>query len=157
MFRVIFSWSQPGSTSLEKVRVIKKVDNSDWVSPTVYVKNKRIRVGVNFSMDINDSLKDHSYPLPSSKDNFSKLNRGKIFSKIDMSEAYLQVKVDEKCSKYLTIRTHQGFYALRCLPFGLKVALNLFQQIKDAMLAGQDYAMANLDDKLIKTKKYGTT
>ena len=109
--------------------MIEKVDYSDWASPTVYVKkkNKKIRVCADFSTGLNDCIRDHSYPLPTPEDIFSKLNGGKLFSKIDLSEAYLQVKVDEECSKYLTIHTHRGLYNLKRLSFGLKVAPSLFQ------------------------------
>ena len=47
---------------------------------------------------------------------------------------------------------HRGSYAQRHLSFGLKVALSLFQQIMDAMLAGLDYVMAYLDEILIKSE-----
>ena len=83
--------------------VVEKVDYSGWASPTVYVKkkNKKIRVCADFSTGLNDCLMDHSYPLPSPEDIFTKLNGEKFFSKIDLSEAYLQVKVSEECAKYL--------------------------------------------------------
>ena len=71
-----------------------------------------------------------------------------------MSEAYLQVIVEEECTKYLTIHTHRGLYRLRRLPFGLKVALSLFQQIMNTMLSGLGYAMAYLDDILIKSENF---
>ena len=82
---------------LEKMGVIPKVDDSDWVALMVYVKkkNKKIRVRENFSTVLNDCFKHHAYPLLSPEDTFSKLNGGKVFSKIDLSEAYLPVKVDE--------------------------------------------------------------
>ena len=67
---------------------------------------------------------------------------------------YLQVKVEEECTKYLTIHTHRGLYRLRWLRFGLKVAPSLFQQIMDTMLSGLEYAMAYLDDILIKSKNF---
>ena len=82
------------------------------------------------------------------------MNGGKVFSKIDLSEAYLQVKVEEECAKYLTIHTHRGLYRLRRLPFSLKVAPSLFQQIMDTILSGLEYAMAYLDDILIKSKNF---
>ena len=70
----------------------------------------------------------------------------------NLSKPYLQVKVDEECSKYVTIHTHRYLYVLRYLPFGLKEASSLFPQIKDAMLAGPDYAMAYLGGILIKSE-----
>ena len=76
----------------------------------------------------------------------------KFFSKIDLSEVYLQVKVSEVCSKYLCINTHLGLFRLKRLPFGLKVAPALFQQIMDTMLADLGFAIAYLDDILVKSK-----
>ena len=139
---------------LQENGVVEKVDYSEWASPTVYVtkKNKKIRVCADFSTGLNDCLMDHSYPLPSPEDIFTKLNGGKIFSKIDLSEAYLQVKISEECSKYLCINTHLGLFRLKRLPFGLKVAPALFQQIIDTMLADLGFAIAYLDDILVKSK-----
>ena len=99
-----------------------------------------------------DCLMDHSYPLPSPEDIFTKLNGGKIFSKIDLSGAYLQVKVSEECSKYLCINTHLGLFRLKRVPFGLKVAPALFQHIMDTMLADLGFAIAYLDDIFVKSK-----
>ena len=139
---------------LQEMGVIEKVDHTDWASPTVYVKKKnhKIRVCADYSTGLNECIKDHNYPLPSAEDLFSKLNGGKMFSKIDLSDAYLQIKVSEECSKYLCINTHKGIFKLKRLPFGLKVAPAIFQQTMDTMLAGLEFAMAYLDDILIKSK-----
>ena len=47
---------------------------------------------------------------------------------------------------------HKGIFKLSCLPFGLKLAPSLFQQIIDIMLAGMEYAITYLDDILIKSE-----
>ena len=117
-------------------------------------KNNKIRVCAVFATGLNECLRDHTYPLPTPEEIFSKLNRGKVFSKIDLSEVYLQVKVEEECTKYLTIHTHKCLYRLRRLPFGLKVAPSLFQQIMDTMLSGLEYAMAYLENILIKSENF---
>ena len=117
-------------------------------------KYTKIRVCADFSTGLNECLWDHTYPLPTPEEIFSKLNGGKIFSKIDLSEAYLQVKVEEECTKYLTIHTHRGLYRLRRSPFSLKVAPSLFQQIMDTMLSNLQYAMAYLYDILIKSENF---
>ena len=52
---------------------------------------------MHFSTGLNDSLKDHTHPLPL-QDIYSKLNGSKVFTTIDLSEAQLQVKVDKECS-----------------------------------------------------------
>ena len=139
---------------LENLTVISRIEFSEWACPMVYVnkKNNKIRMCADFSTGLNNCLRDLTYPLPSPEDIFAILNGGKIFSKLDLSDAYLQMKVEEECSKLLTINTHKGLYKFYRLPFGLKVSPNIFQQIMVTMLAGLDFATAYLDDILIKSK-----
>ena len=100
----------------------------------------------------NQVLKDHYYPLPSSEEIFNKLNGGKIFSKIDLSDAFLQIEMEENSSKLLCINTQRGLYKFNRLAFGVKVAPAIFQQVIDAMLGDLDFVTAYLDDILITTK-----
>lgn len=53
---------------------------------------------------------------------------------MDLSDAYLQTKADEQCSKFRTVDMQKGLYKYNRLPFGLKVASAIFQQVMDAML-----------------------
>ena len=132
---------------LEQVGVLSKTNFSEWAVPTVHVKKKsnQIRICADFSTGLNDALQDHHYPRPSNEEIFNKLNGGKIFSKIDLSDAYLQIEVDEESSKLLCINTHR-------LAFGVKVAPAIFQQVMDTLLGDLDYATANLDDILVTSK-----
>ena len=68
-------------------------------------KSKEIRVCADFSTGLNAALKDCHYPLPSPEEVFNNSNEGKVFSKIDLSEAYLQIPVEENSSKLLSINT----------------------------------------------------
>ena len=97
-------------------------------------------------------LKDYHYSLPSPEEVFNKLNRGKVFSKIDLSEAYLQIPVEENSSKLLCIKTHRGLYKFERLVFGIKVAPAIFQQVMDTMLGSFDFTFAYLDDIVISSK-----
>ena len=109
-------------------------------------KSNQIWVCADFSTGLNQALKDHNYTLPSPEEIFDKLNGGKIFSKIDLSDAYLQIEVEENSSKLLCINTHRGLYKFNRLAFGVKVAPAIFQQAMDAMLGDLDFATAYLDD-----------
>ena len=82
--------------------ILTTVDYSECAAPTVYAtkKSKDIRVCADFSTGLNAARKDHHYPLPSPKKVFTKLNGGKIFSKIDLSEVYLQIPVEEKAQNF---------------------------------------------------------
>ena len=133
--------------------ILSKVEFSEWASPTVYIrkKSKEIRVCADFSTGLNAALKDYQYPLPSPEEVFNKLNGGKVFSKIDLSEAYLQIPVEENSSKLLCINSHRGLYKFDRLVFGIKVAPAIFQQVMDTMLGGLDFTFAYLDDIVISS------
>ena len=90
--------------------ILSKVEFSEWAAPTVYIrkKSKEIRVCADFSTGLNAALKDYHYPLPIPEEVFNKLNGGKGFSKIDLSDAYLQHPVEENSSKLFCINTHRG-------------------------------------------------
>ena len=79
-----------------------------------------------FFIELNDCLETYNYSLPSLEDIFSKLSGGKVFSKLDLFEVYLQFSVDEECAKYLTIKTQKGPYGINRQPFGIKVAPGIF-------------------------------
>ena len=115
-------------------------------------KYKEIRVCADFSTGLDAALKDYHYPLPSPEKVFNKLNGGKVFSKIDSSEAYLQIQEEENSSKLLCINTHRGLYKSDRLVFGIKVAPAIFQQVMDTMLGGFDFIFAYLDDIVISCK-----
>ena len=134
--------------------ILSKVDYSDWAAPTVYVKkkNKDIRVCADFSTGLNAALKDYHYPLPSPEEIFNKLNGGKIFSKIDLSDAYLQIPLSEDSSRILCINTHRGLFKFNRLAFGVKVAPAIFQQIMDTMLSDFDFVISYLDDILLTSQ-----
>ena len=139
---------------LEQAGILSKTDFSEWAAPTVHVKKKsnQIQIWANFSTGLNDALQDHYYPLPGPEEIFNKLNGGKIFSKIDLSDACLQIEVDEESSKLHCINTHRGLFQYTRLAFGVKVAPAIFQQVMDIMLGNLDYATAYLDDILVTSK-----
>uniref|UniRef100_A0A5S6QGC4 RNA-directed DNA polymerase n=1 Tax=Trichuris muris TaxID=70415 RepID=A0A5S6QGC4_TRIMR len=139
---------------LEQNGVISRVNHSHWAAPIVAVKKKdgSFRICADFSTGLNDALEPHQYPLPRPDDIFTVLNGGAIFTRIDFADAYLQVEVDEQSKQLLTINTHRGLYRYNRLPFGVKSAPGIFQQIMDTMLAGLKGAVAYLDDVIIVGK-----
>ena len=139
---------------LVNMGILSKVEFSEWAAPMVYIrkKSKEIRVCAEFSTGLNAALKYNHYPLPSPEEVFSKLNGGKVFSKIDLNEACLQIPVEENSSKLLSINTHRGLYKFDRLVFGIKVTPAIFQQVMDTMLGGFNFTFAYLDDIVISNK-----
>ncbi|XP_052895692.1 uncharacterized protein K02A2.6-like [Anopheles moucheti] len=136
---------------LVEMNVITPIDYSEWAAPIVVVRksNGSIRICGDYSTGLNAALQPHEYPLPLPDDIFAKLAHCKIFSKIDLSDAFLQVEIEESCRTLLAINTHRGLYLYNRLPPGLKIAPAAFQQIIDAMLAGLHDTSGYMDDVVV--------
>ncbi|CAM5142080.1 unnamed protein product [Natator depressus] len=74
---------------------------------------------------------------------------GQKFIKIDLSEAYLQMHVEEKSQELLTIVMHEGLYRYCRLPFGIMSAQTLFQRAMDQIFCGLPGIQCYLDDILV--------
>ncbi|XP_040152253.1 uncharacterized protein K02A2.6-like [Anopheles arabiensis] len=140
---------------LEREGIVTHVEYSEWAAPIVVVRkaNGSIRIFGDYSTGLNNALMAHQYPLPLPEDIFASLQSCCVFSQIDLSDAFLQVEVDEKCRELLTVNTHRGLYPkYNRLPPGIKAAPGAFQQLMDTMLAGLEGVAAYLDDIVVGGK-----
>ena len=117
----------------EQAGVLKKVRTSEWASPIVCVtkKDNNVRICGDYEVTINGVLDVEHYPLPLPDDMFATLAGGKHFSKLDLTQAYNQLFVDEDTQKLLTINTHRGLYQYKRLPFGVASAPSIFRRVMD--------------------------
>ena len=100
-------------------------------------------------MTVNGALDVDQYPLPKPTDLFATLAGGQTFTKLDLSQAYQQLLLDENSRKYTTINTHQGLYEYTRLPFGIASAPAIFQKTMDLILQGVPHVACYIDDILI--------
>ncbi|KFD48319.1 hypothetical protein M513_10811, partial [Trichuris suis] len=86
-----------------KMGILTPLDRSSWAAPVVTVKkpNSRIRICADFSTGLNDQLVIDSYPIPRPEDLCQALRGGITFTKLDLSDAYLQVELDDEYKKFL--------------------------------------------------------
>lgn len=115
---------------LETVGVILLTFYSEWEAPKVYVKKKKMIIFVDanifYGMKWGFTTSHISVPNPP-EEIFTKLNSRRFSSELDLSDAYLQIKVEEKCKKkLLTINTHQSLCSFNRLPFEVKVLRSIF-------------------------------
>ncbi|XP_062538458.1 uncharacterized protein K02A2.6-like [Armigeres subalbatus] len=82
----------------------------------------------------------------------TKLNGCRYFSVIDLSDAYLQVEVDDDSKQLLTINTHQGLFRFNRLAPGVKSAPGAFQQLMNSMVADLEGVDTFLDDIFVASK-----
>ena len=70
-------------------------------------------------MTSNPVLDIEQYPLPKPEDLFATLAGGKQFTKIDLTNAYLQLPLNEQSKKLCTVNTHKGLFQYTRMPFGV--------------------------------------
>uniref|UniRef100_A0AC34RES4 Reverse transcriptase domain-containing protein n=1 Tax=Panagrolaimus sp. JU765 TaxID=591449 RepID=A0AC34RES4_9BILA len=98
-------------------------------APLVFVpKPIGMRVCADYS-SLNKNLEDHHTPIPLVEELFNNLNDKKVFSLIDLSDAYSQVLLDEESRKLMAVATMDGIYLCNRLPQGAKPAPAIFQNI----------------------------
>ncbi|XP_056144392.1 uncharacterized protein K02A2.6-like [Lampris incognitus] len=138
-------------TRLTDLGVISPVEHSDWATPVVPVNKKdgTVRLCGDFKVTLNQALCVDKYPIPRIEDLFASLAGGQRFSKLDLSNTYLQMEVVEESRKLLTIFTQKGLFCYNRLPFGIASAPALFQKAMDQVLVGLPFTHCYLDDILV--------
>ena len=149
-----FAYRQPMEADLARMvatGVLEPIDTAKWAAPIVVVPKPggKLRICADFSVGVNQALDVDQYPLPKPHDLFVALNGGRQFSKLDLSEAYLQVPLDDDSKELLVINTHKGLFRFNRLPFGVASAPSIFQKIMDQMLTGLDGTVCYLDDIIV--------
>ncbi|XP_038106927.1 uncharacterized protein K02A2.6-like [Culex quinquefasciatus] len=136
---------------LQDLGVLVPVDHSNWAAPIVVVRkpNGSVRICADFSTGLNSCLEPNQYPLPLPEDIFAKMAGCKLYSHIDLSDAYLQVEVDPKDQHLLTINTHKGLYRYTRLTPGITSAPGSYQQLMDTMVGDLNGTCGYLDDILV--------
>lgn len=98
---------------------------------------------------MNSALHVDQYPLPIPEELFATLAGGKQFTKLDLSNAYQQLPLDNESRKMCTINTHRGLYQYTRLPFGIASAPAIFQKLMDSVLQGMSRTVCYIDDILV--------
>ncbi|GFX95887.1 uncharacterized protein K02A2.6 [Trichonephila clavipes] len=128
--------------------IIEPVTYSDWATPIVPVikQNGNLRICGDYKVTINPRLKIEQYPLPRIEDIFAELSGAEFFTKIDLSEAYLQMSVDEQDRHLLTINTHKGLFRYKRMNYGIALAPAVWQRAIEQVLSGIAGVHVFLDD-----------
>lgn len=136
---------------LVEVGVIEPIPFSNWATPIVPVpkKNGSIRLCADYRLTVNTATETDTYPQPTINESLSELAGGTVFTKLDLKEAYTQVKVTENTAKILTINTPKGLYKMKRLPYGLKACPGIFQRLMSNTLAGIKGVTVLIDDILL--------
>ena len=133
---------------------LEPVETAEWAAPIVAVlKPDKTNVCIcgDFKQTINPVSTLDKYPTPKVEDLFSTLAGGKIFSKIDLSQAYQQLPLADKSKQYVVINAQKGLFCYTYLPFGVSSAPGIFQRVMENVLQGIPNVIVYLDDILLSS------
>ena len=142
---------------LENSDIIERVPESQptpWVSPVVVVPKKD--GGVRLCVDMrqaNSAINRVRHPIPTVDDIRLELNGAKWFSKLDLSQAYHQLELEENSRYITTFTTHEGLFRYKRLNYGTNAAAEIFQFTLQQQLRGL-HGVRNIADDIIV---YGKT
>ena len=136
--------------NLEKGYII--LSDSPFASLVLFVKKKdgSLRFCVNYKR-LNTISKKDRYPLPLIEETLARISKAKIFTKIDIRQAFHRIRMDPNSEMLTTFRTRYGSYKYRVLPFGLSNGPSTYQRyMNDVLFDYLDvFCTAYLDDILI--------
>lgn len=112
-------------------------------------KKAKLRVCGDYSVTVNPQLETHRHPIPLPEDLMRKLGGGYYFTKIDLADAYNQIKLAPESQRRLALSTHRGVLLQTRLPFGISSAPGYFQEIMDRLTCDLKGVAVYLDDILV--------
>ncbi len=151
---VPYALKQQIETELERLvneGIYEPVTYSQWAAPIVPVvkEDGSVRICGDYKVTVNPAAKCDNYPVPKTEDLLATLNGGQKFTKLDLSQAYQQLVLDQESQEYLTINTHKGLYKPTRLQFGVHSAAGIFQREMEKRLSHVPFTTVRVDDILI--------
>ncbi|KAI8484941.1 hypothetical protein Bbelb_373480 [Branchiostoma belcheri] len=102
---------------------------TDWVN-SIIIKEKpngKLRICLD-PRDLNNALKRDHYPTPTLEEITPAMSGAQVFSKLDASNGYWNIKLDEESSLLTTFNSPYGRFKFNRLPFGLRVSQDVFHR-----------------------------
>lgn len=139
---------------LEKANFIEP-SISPYAAPTVCVKKKdgSLRVCIDFRM-VNKNIINDAYPLHRIDDQLDIMAGSKVFTTLDLTKGYHQMKLDFNSREITGFTTPKGLYQWKVLPMGMKTSGAVFQRLMDEVLGDLQpkCAVVYIDDITIFSK-----
>jgi transposase InsO family protein len=123
-----------------------------FASPILFVRkaNGSLRFCVDYRK-LNALTRKDRYPLPLIDETLARLRKAKIFTKLDIRQAFHKMRIHPDSEELTTFRTRYGAYKYKVLPFGLTNGPATFQRYINDLFFDilDDFVTAYLDDILI--------
>ncbi|XP_054259818.1 uncharacterized protein LOC128984513 [Macrosteles quadrilineatus] len=124
--------------------------SSPWRAQVLVVTNDKgkKRLCVDYSQTINKFTLLDAYPLPNIDDLVSTVATNKVFSAIDLKQAYYQIPISDEEKKYTAFEATGRLFQFRRIPFGVTNGVACFQKTMDQIIRKEKLngVYAYLDD-----------
>ncbi|UYV64114.1 K02A2.6-like, partial [Cordylochernes scorpioides] len=139
---------------MEEQGILTPVEFTRFATPIVPVlkRDGSIRICGDYRSTVNTIVESDTFPVRAAADLQVNLAGGKVFSKLDLKDAYQQLVVDEETAELLAINTHKGLFKVNRLPFGVSCAPGIFQRRMESLIAKIPGVVVYLDDILVTGK-----
>ena len=139
---------------LEEVGIIESVTGpQEWVSNLVATpkSNGSVRLCLD-ARSINTAIKRETHPIPTIESVVEDMHEATIFSKIDMTEAYTQIVLEEESRKLTNFHTSFGIKRFKRLCYGINNAFEIFQRALDQTIGKLPNVKCISDDIIVYNK-----
>ncbi|CAN0136386.1 unnamed protein product, partial [Heterosigma akashiwo] len=76
---------------------------------------------------VNHCLEDFDYPIPNLEDVLEGMTASRVFSELDLKEAFNSLRINRELSDVFTFTTSQGKISYQVMPYGVKWGSSIFQ------------------------------
>lgn len=129
-----------------------EASQAPFASPILFVKkpNGSLRFCIDYRK-LNALTRKDRYPLPLIDETLARISGAKIFTKLDIRQAFHRIRIHPDSEDLTTFRTRYGAYKCKVLPFGLTNGPATYQRYMNDILFDylDDFCTAYLDDILI--------
>ena len=136
---------------MENLGVIERIDQpTDWVSSLVIVekRNGSLRICLD-PRDLNRAIKREHFSLPTREQIMAQFAGAAIFSKLDASQGFWQLKLSNESSDLCTFNTPFGRYRFLRLPFGVSCAPEIYHKRIHMMFEHIQGVDTSMDDIIV--------
>jgi hypothetical protein len=122
---------------------VDKMEQADFIEPSispyalpivcVQKKDKTLRVCIDFRQ-VNKDIVFDAYPLHRIDDQLESMAGSQVFSTLDLTKGYHQMKLDPNSRQFTAFTTPRGLFQWKVLPMGMKTSGAVFQRLMDGVL-----------------------
>ena len=132
----------------EEDTIAQVTQPTEWLS-NMLVREKpdgRIRICIDPSRTVNKAIRRPVYTIPTIEEKLPFLTSAKVFTVVDVSEAFHNIELDYESSLLTTFQGPNGRYRYKRMPFGISSGPEEYQRRQQEFLEGLDGVINIADD-----------